>query len=83
VQIGRLSRESGVSVRMLRYYEDQSLLHPKRTLSGYRFYGKADIDTVTRIVLLNKAGLTLESIRRLGRRTAVHTGSPCAPDGAA
>ncbi len=63
MQIGELSRQTGVSVRMLRYYERQELLTPARTASGYRTYGNGDVERVQRIVLLNKAGLTLERVR--------------------
>jgi DNA-binding transcriptional MerR regulator len=65
MQIGRLARASGVSVRMLRYYEAQGLLRPARTNSNYRQYSDADVDVVRRITLLNKAGLTLANIRPL------------------
>jgi len=65
MNIGALSRRSGVSIRMLRYYEAQGLLKPLRSGSGYRIYGEADIETVTRIRVLNAAGLTLDVIRRI------------------
>ncbi|MGN0096335.1 MAG: MerR family DNA-binding transcriptional regulator [Corynebacterium sp.] len=34
MQIGELSRQTGVSIRSLRYYEEQNLLHPARLSSG-------------------------------------------------
>src|SRR4051812_19175218 len=63
--IGELSRRSGVSVRMLRYYEEAGLLQPSRTSSGYRSYGDAEERTVHWIRTLSAAGLKLETIRRL------------------
>ncbi|WP_315834467.1 MerR family transcriptional regulator [Bradyrhizobium prioriisuperbiae] len=65
MRIGQLSQRSGVSVRMLRYYESQGLLQPQRTAAGYRLYAASDVDRVARITLLNKAGLTLASIRQV------------------
>lgn len=65
MQIGELSRRCGVSVRMLRYYEGHGLLQPVRKASGYRVYGRADVEIVRRIIMLNAAGLTLETIRKL------------------
>ncbi len=65
MRIGELSRRSGVSVRMLRYYETQGLLNPRRTDSGYRIYGDVEVEMVTRIQALNTAGLTLDTIRRI------------------
>jgi len=65
MKIGDLARKTGVSVRMLRYYEAQGLLSPARRDSGYRNYGPSDADIVERITLLNAAGLTLPVIREL------------------
>jgi len=65
MKIGQLAKLSGVSVRMLRYYETHGLLHPVRNHAGYRLYSRGDIDTVQRIVMLNRAGLSLETIRQL------------------
>ncbi|WP_315796953.1 MerR family transcriptional regulator [Bradyrhizobium sp. SZCCHNRI3043] len=65
MKIGELSRRTRVSVRMLRYYEDQGLLAPRRTGAGYRDYGPAEEETVRRIKLLGAAGMTLETIQQL------------------
>lgn len=65
MQIGELSRTTGVSIRMLRYYEAQGLLRPARSPCGYRRYSVDDVDFVQRIVLLNGAGLNLATIRQL------------------
>jgi DNA-binding transcriptional MerR regulator len=65
VKIGELSRRTGVSVRMLRYYEGEGLLAPQRTESGYRDYGPAEQETVLRIKMLGAAGMTLETIQQL------------------
>ena len=65
MKIGELSRRTGVSVRMLRYYEGEGLLAPQRTDSGYRDYGPAEEETVRRIKLLGAAGMTLETIQQL------------------
>ncbi|MBH3338751.1 MerR family transcriptional regulator [Pseudomonas mendocina] len=62
MKIGELSRRSGVSLRMLRYYETDGLLKPKRTASGYRDYDLAELRTVERIRLLGAAGMTLATI---------------------
>ncbi|QKV18567.1 MerR family transcriptional regulator [Oricola thermophila] len=64
MQIGTLSKRTGVSVRMLRYYEQEGLLAPRRRPSGYRDYDKEDEDVVRRIRLLSEAGLKLDFIRR-------------------
>jgi len=65
MKVGDLARRTGISVRMLRYYETEGLLSPARRDSGYRDYSPADADIVERIKLLNAAGLTLPVIREL------------------
>jgi len=65
MKIGELSQRTGVSVRMLRYYEAEGLLSPARTDVGYRDYGAAAVETVRRIQLLGTAGMTLGTIRKL------------------
>ena len=65
MKIGELSKLSQISVRMLRYYEEEGLLSPKRTVSGYRQFEIEDIDRVKLIHKLNNAGLTLKVIRKI------------------
>lgn len=62
MRIGELSRRTGVSDRLLRYYEEQGLLHPERRPSGYREYSEADVTTVAHIRNLLAAGLSTTTI---------------------
>lgn len=62
MRIGELSRRSGVAPRLLRYYEEQGLLHPGRLPSGYRVYAEQDVQTVQLIRSLLAAGLTTATI---------------------
>ncbi|WP_284041488.1 MerR family transcriptional regulator [Vreelandella olivaria] len=64
MRIGELSKRTGVSIRMLRYYETQGLLKPKRTRSGYRDYAQDEVQTVERIKLLGSTGMTLATIQQ-------------------
>lgn len=80
MRIGELARRTGLSERMLRYYENEGLLKPKRTDSGYRDYGSDEVDAAQRIRMLTAAGLKVSSIRLLlpcvlGERPVFH---PCA-----
>lgn len=63
MRIGELSRRTGVPPRMLRYYEEQDLLHPERTDNGYRWYGEQAVYRVQQIRGLLDSGLTTEIIR--------------------
>ena len=62
LKIGELARESGASVRMLRFYEQQGLLAPVRNAAGYRLYDAADVALVRKVRLLNQAGLPLKTL---------------------
>ncbi|WP_242888669.1 MerR family transcriptional regulator [Actinomadura litoris] len=61
-RIGELSQRTGVSQRLLRYYEEQGLLRPSRRPSGYREYDEADAERVRRIRTLLAAGLNTTTI---------------------
>ncbi|MEU8302373.1 MerR family transcriptional regulator [Actinomadura sp. NPDC048955] len=63
--IGELSRRTGVSPRLLRYYEEQGLLQAERGSNGYRRYGDDSVLTVRKIRVLLDAGLTSEVIRQV------------------
>ena len=63
MRIGELSRRTGVPARMLRYYEEQDLLHPERADNGYRSYSLSDLYRVQQIRGLLDSGLTTEIIR--------------------
>jgi len=57
VRIGELSKRTGVPSRMLRYYEEQGLITPRRLDNGYREYDNYLIDRVGKIRGLIDAGI--------------------------
>lgn len=62
----KLSKMSGVSARTLRYYDEIGLLKPARTASsGYRIYGKDELDTLQQILFYRELGFPLEEIKTL------------------
>jgi len=63
--IGEVVRETGLSERTLRYYEECGLLLPQRAANGHRLYAAADLLHISHIVLLKKAGFSLSTIRDL------------------
>ncbi|WP_433473534.1 MerR family transcriptional regulator [Spirillospora sp. CA-142024] len=65
MRIGELSGRTGVSQRLLRYYEEQGLLRPVRLTSGYREYREDDVRLVGRIRCLLAAGLNTTTIGTL------------------
>jgi len=65
MRIGDLARETGVSRRLLRYYEEQGLLRPVRSDNGYRDYADTDVVRVNHIRALLAAGLSTTVIARV------------------
>ncbi|WP_309111211.1 MerR family transcriptional regulator [Saccharothrix sp.] len=63
--IGDLSARTGVSPRLLRYYESQGLLETSRAANGYRHYDDTAVTTVRQIRALLGTGLSTQVIRSL------------------
>ncbi|WP_066361512.1 MerR family transcriptional regulator [Herbidospora mongoliensis] len=66
-RIGRLARMAGVSERTLRHYDRTGLLRPAAVdhLTGYRWYGVAELSRLERIRALQRLGLPLREIADL------------------
>ena len=62
MKIGEFSQQSGISVRMLRFYESAGLLVPRRTAQGWRDYDAADVAFIRKVALLNRAGVPLKDL---------------------
>ena len=65
MRIGELAGRTGVSVRSLRYYEEQGLLASARTPSGQRTYEEDAVDRVVFLQRLYAAGLSSRTILEL------------------
>ncbi|MEV0263247.1 MerR family transcriptional regulator [Streptomyces sp. NPDC050617] len=65
MRIGELAARTGVSVRSLRYYEEQELLTSVRSGGGHRHYTENDIDRVHYIQGLYAANLSSRTIAAL------------------
>ncbi len=62
---GDFARETGVSVRTIRYYDRLGLLSPAaRTESGYREYSADDLTRLQQILALKFLGFSLAEIRQ-------------------
>ncbi|MDA8229779.1 MAG: helix-turn-helix domain-containing protein [Magnetospirillum sp.] len=78
IGIGALSKETGVNVETIRYYERIGLLPaPERKASGYRQYDAAHVRRLSFIRKGRDLGFPVEAIRAL-LRLAEHPEQPCA-----
>jgi len=66
MKIGELSRQTGLSIDTIRYYEQRGLIPAAaRSASGYRHYTTGDVSRLTFIVQSKELGFTLEEISQL------------------
>lgn len=65
MRIGELAARTGVSIRSLRYYEEQGLLSTSRSVSGQRHYTDEEVGRVAFIQRLYAAGLSSRTIAEL------------------
>ncbi|MGW1887542.1 MerR family transcriptional regulator [Streptomyces sp. NPDC001970] len=65
MRIGELASRAGVSVRSVRYYEEQGLLTSTRSPGGQRHYTDSEVERVAFIQQLYAAGLSSRTIAEL------------------
>ena len=66
MNIGQAAKQSGISAKMIRYYEDIGLLPAsKRTDAGYRMYSEDNIKTLKFIQHSRELGFSTEQMKEL------------------
>lgn len=66
MNIGKLAKASGVSSKLIRYYESIGLLPPpERTENNYRVYRSNDVHTLRFIKRSRSLGFSIEEIQKL------------------
>ena len=65
MRIGELAQLTRISERMLRYYEEEGLLQPTRSESGYRLYDQKDVEIVQKLQKLTTSGIKLKTAKIL------------------
>lgn len=66
-RIGLFAQMNRITVKALRFYEEQGLLLPAKIdeESGYRYYTMSQMETLHRILALKEAGFTIEDMKHL------------------
>ncbi|WP_369901867.1 MerR family transcriptional regulator [Bacillus manliponensis] len=63
ISIQQLTKETGVTVRTLRYYDERGLLKPSgKTEGGHRLYSEQDVMKLQQILFLKEMGFPLREI---------------------
>ncbi|MFF4776036.1 MerR family transcriptional regulator [Microtetraspora fusca] len=65
MRIGELGKLTDTPTRLLRYYEEQGLIEPRRRENGYRDYDDYLVDRVIQIRGLLDAGLPTRIIKQI------------------
>lgn len=64
MKIKQVEELVGITSKNIRFYEEQGLLSPERAENGYREYHQEHVDTLKKIKLLRKLGVSVEEIKR-------------------
>lgn len=66
MNIGQAAKSSGISAKMIRYYESIGLLNSaQRTDAGYRVYSEADVKTLSFLRHARDLGFSSEQMKEL------------------
>lgn len=63
MKIKEIEQRTGIARANIRFYESKGLLHPERQGNNYREYSEADVETLRKIILLRRLGLSIEDIQ--------------------
>lgn len=74
LDIGDVTRRTGLTLRALRFYEGRGLVSPLRTAGGRRIYGAGELARLNAIVALKQAGFSLTEIAAMLRSGPVDIG---------
>ncbi len=65
MNIGEVSRQSGLPAKTIRYYEDIGLIRPLRTENGYRSFQDKDLHGLAFLGRARALGFSIEECRTL------------------
>lgn len=66
MSISRAARESGLSPKMIRHYEEIGLISPpRRAANGYRYFSRSDVENLGFIRRARALGFSMDETREL------------------
>jgi DNA-binding transcriptional MerR regulator len=66
LQIGQVAERTGLSLRTIRFYEENGLVRPtSRTEGGFRLYSEDDVARLEVVKRMKPLGFSLEEMREL------------------
>lgn len=59
-----IQKETGFTRKAIEYYEDKGLIHPQKSENGYRDYSEKDLETLTKVSVFRKLGMSISEINQ-------------------
>lgn len=63
--LNEIAKEVGMTKRAIKYYEEKGLLSIKKDDNGYRNYTQEDVETLKKISIYRKLGISIDDIKKL------------------
>ena len=63
--VGELAAATGLSLRVLRHWDERGVVSPRRTAAGHRVYDEDDVVRLHRAMTLRPLGLRLDQVAAL------------------
>lgn len=59
-----IQHKTGLTRKAIEYYEEKGLIHPQKSENGYRDYSEQDLETLIKVSLFRKIGLSISEIKK-------------------
>ena len=63
--LNEIAKETGMTKRAVKYYEEKGLLSVHKDGNGYRNYSPQDVETLKKISVYRKLGISIKDIQSL------------------
>lgn len=59
-----IQHKTGLTRKAIEYYEEKGLIYPQKSENGYRDYSEQDLETLIKVSLFRKIGLSISEIKK-------------------